>query len=344
MPAYNAAQHLPWVLAPLASLGKDWEVIVVDDASQDGTLERLQHSFPWVKAIAAPSNGGQSRARNLGVRQAQGQFLFFVDSDVVTSAETLKAMAAFLEERPELDGVFGCYSAWGYRDEPPLSRFRNLLHRYVHQRGRGPIQSFWSGLGAMRKSSFEVCGGFDEGLQGIEDVELGKRMSDHGARLFLEPAFEGRHLKCWSWRSMIVTDVLVRAKPWAYLALHGKTPRQGLNLSPANSLGPLLLCAALLCLCVQPNLVASLMSLYFLCNLGRYAYFGRQASLQLGVLSSVYLLVHHLCCLVGAALGVCQYFFERLTRKSPPNARLPEQQQGSENQLLAPRESAHSIA
>lgn len=344
MPAYNAAQHLPWVLAPLASLGNDWEVIVVDDASQDGTLQRLQHSFPWVKVIAAPSNGGQSRARNLGVHEAQGQLLFFVDSDVVTTADTLRSMAAFLEERPELDGVFGCYSSWGYREEPSLSRFRNLLHRHVHQRGRGPIQSFWSGLGALRKSTFEMCGGFDESLQGIEDVELGKRMSDRGARLFLEPAFEGRHLKCWSWRSMIVTDIFVRAKPWVYLALHGRTPRQGLNLSPANSIGPLLLCATLLSLCIQPQLAVTLMSIYLLCNLGRYAFFARQASLQLGVLSSLYLFVHHLCCLVGACLGVSHYLVERLTQKPPALTNRPQPMPSAQSEPLAPRESAHSIA
>lgn len=344
MPAYNAAQHLPWVLAPLASLGSDWEVIVIDDASQDGTMERLQHSFPWVTALAAATNGGQSRARNLGVQHARGHLLFFVDSDVVTSADTLRSMAAFLEERPELDGVFGCYSSWGYREEPSLSRFRNLLHRYVHQRGRGPIQSFWSGLSALRRDTFELCGGFDEGLQGIEDVELGKRMSDQGARLFLEPAFEGRHLKCWSWRSMIVTDIFVRAKPWAYLALHGKTPRQGLNLSPSNSLGPLLLCAALFCLFIQPYYGLSLTILYFLCNLSRYAYFARQATLQLGMLSSLYLLVHHLCCLLGASLGAGQYAYERLTQGSQPMARRQTPMLNLKSPARPPQESAHSIA
>lgn len=306
IPAYNAAVHLVRILEPLQMLGSQWEVLVVDDGSDDTTWSLLCR-LP-VQAWRTQGREGQSRARNLAARQATGEYLVFVDSDVLTSAATLAEMVAFLEARPELDGVFGCYADARCAQESSVSRFRNLLHRYVHQCGAGPAGSFWAGMGAIRRETFLRHGGFDSDFDGIEDVELGARICQTGGKFWLEPSFEGQHLKRWTLGSMIRTDILVRAAPWTYYGWLGRTPRRGLNLSPVHALAPLLLLLGIFWPAAR--------WLYLLANLRAYRFFGRSGGIRLALFSVLYLGIHHLCCLSGAALGTFRYLAWRTTTRS----------------------------
>lgn len=309
LPAYNAEAHLARVLEPLRDLGEQWEILVVDDGSGDSTWSLLSR-LP-VQAWRAHRCQGQSRARNWAAQQATGEYLVFLDSDVLTSARTLQEMVLFLEARPELDGVFGCYADSGCPEESSLSRFRNLLHRYVHRCGAGPAGSFWAGLGVIRRQTFLRHGGFDSRLDGIEDVELGARICRSGGKFWLEPSFEGHHLKRWTLASMVCTDIFVRAAPWTYYGWMGKTPRQGLNLSPAQALAPLLLP-----LCF---LWPGAWFLYLLANVRAYRFFAQSGGPGLGLVSVLYLTIHHLCCLGGAALGSLRYLAWRTTTRSCEN-------------------------
>lgn len=302
LPAYNAAAYLLAVLPPLLQLGPDWEVLVVDDGSTDTTWDILQ-SLP-VRALRQSGRQGQSQARNLAARQARGEILVFVDGDVVTSVSTVQAMAGFLEENLRWDAVFGCYADSGCPKESSLSRFRNLLHRYVHQCGAGPAGSFWAGLGAMRRSTFERAGGFDRRFDGIEDVELGARLCRSGSEIWLHPGFEGHHLKRWTLASMVRTDLMVRALPWTYYGWLGRTPRCGLNLAPVHALAPLSLAISLL----WPQALV----LYALANLPTYCFMTRSGGPVLGIASVFYLIVHHLCCLSGALLGTLRYLLDKV--------------------------------
>jgi GT2 family glycosyltransferase len=124
--------------------------------------------------------------------------------------------------------IFGCYD-----DDPAardvVSTFRNLLHHHVHLEARGPVDSFWAGLGAVRRSWFEAVGGFHE-HPAVEDIELGARLSEAGGAIELDPAIQGTHLKHWTLASMVYTDLVLRGIPWTRLALEGRATRDGLNL------------------------------------------------------------------------------------------------------------------
>ncbi len=114
-----------------------------------------------------------------------------------------------------------------------ISQYRNLLHRYVHQRDAGDAVTFWAGFGAIRAEVFTRCGGFDEGRGGeaLEDVELGYRMSALGHRIVLRPEIQGQHLKRWTLPGMIVTDVRHRGIPWMRLLMSQKVrPAATLNI------------------------------------------------------------------------------------------------------------------
>lgn len=87
--AYNARHHLPTCLKSLAELNyPDYEVIVVDDGSTDGTPE-LQKDYPGCRWLILPENGGLSAARNAGIQASNGEVVAFTDADCRADADWL---------------------------------------------------------------------------------------------------------------------------------------------------------------------------------------------------------------------------------------------------------------
>jgi hypothetical protein len=174
-----------------------------------------------------PAGATPALARNRAVGRATGDVLVFVDADVVVHDDALDRIRARLRD-PALDAVFGSY------DDAPeapgaISGFRNLLHHHVHHAGAGPAQSFWTGLGAVRRAVFDAAGGLDPARRWLEDVELGARLIQAGARIELDPSIQGTHLKRYTLRSMLHVDTVERAIPWVDLMLSGRAPRSALN-------------------------------------------------------------------------------------------------------------------
>lgn len=179
-----------------------------------------------------PAGGGPAAARNAAAARSTADVLVFVDSDVEVHAGALARIERRLLDDRGLAAVFGAYD-----DEPAApglaSRFRNLLHHHVHVSSAGEAETFWAGLGAVRRAEFEAVGGFDAarfGEPSVEDIELGMRLRARGARLLLDPAIRGRHLKRWSLAGMVRTDLWRRGVPWTRLLLARGSRSGALNL------------------------------------------------------------------------------------------------------------------
>jgi GT2 family glycosyltransferase len=218
-----------WTRSPgqAAESSADIEIIVVDDCSADETA--LIASRYSVRLIKLTHNLGPSAARNRGAEIACGQVLFFLDSDVVLAPGTLARAEAAISI-PDTGAVIGSYD-----DDPAarsvVSRFKNLAHHYFHQRSRREASTFWSGCGLIRSDVFVAAGGFDEDRRHFEDIELGYRMVAQGIRIVLDPGLQVKHLKQWTLRSLLATDILSRAIPWTLLSLEGHRLPGDLNFS-----------------------------------------------------------------------------------------------------------------
>jgi GT2 family glycosyltransferase len=182
--------------------------------------------------VEEPAAAGPAAARNLGAAASEAEILVFVDSDVEVHAEALARIGRRFGDDPGLAGLFGAYD-----DDPAdpglTSRYRNLLHHHVHATAAGEAETFWAGLGGVRRVAFEEAGGFDAERfpeTSVEDIELGMRLSRGGARIVLDPAIRGRHLKRWTPLSMVRTDFARRGVPWARLLLRDGTGSSALNL------------------------------------------------------------------------------------------------------------------
>ena len=175
---------------------------------------------------------GPAAARNAGARDASGDVLVFVDADIEVHPDAFSRIRHAFSADPELVALFGSYD-----DSPEaqglVSVFRNLLHHHVHQSAAGPATTFWAGIGAVRRTEFEGVGGFDQvrfAVPSVEDIELGMRLSATGARIVLDPAVQGKHLKRWTLGQMVRTDLFRRGIPWVELLLESRNRSSALNL------------------------------------------------------------------------------------------------------------------
>lgn len=305
IPARDSGPELSRILPPLASLSPAWEVLVIDDHSPLPLEPTVGSALARAKYVRSTRSPGAAGARNHGGTVSKGEILVFLDSDVEVSAEVLEGLVGRLDHDPELSGVFGCYSARLSERQSSLSRFRNLLHRYVHRHCAGRVESFWTGLGAVRRDAFAEVGGFDEALfQGatIEDVEFGARLADRGHQLLLDPNFQGVHLKAWTLFSLVKTDILQRAAPWTRLLLLGRL-KGVLNASWRFRLGPLLLLQALLLGSLGSSWTVPAWLLYFASQSHLWFTLLREGGWRVGLVAVPGTVLHHLCCWLGAALG-----------------------------------------
>jgi hypothetical protein len=254
-----------------------------------------------------PPGAGPAVARNAGAARSRAELLVFVDSDVEVHRDALVRIARRFAADPGLAAVFGAYD-----DEPAAtgltSRFRNLLHHHVHVTSAGDAETFWAGLGAVRKDAFEALGGFDAARfpeASVEDIDLGMRLRASGGRVVLDPSIRGRHLKAWTPLSMVRTDFSRRGVPWVRLLLRRRRAGTALNLGWRHRLGAVgsvLLVVAVLTRRPRPAL-AALVGLFAL-HRELYALLARRGGAPLLLAGIGLHVVHQLTAVIAVPVGI----------------------------------------
>ena len=264
--------------------------------------------------VAAPRADGPAAARNTGAREATGDVLVFVDADVLVHRDAFARIRAALASDPNLTALFGSYDD-DPEDRGVVSSFRNLLHHHVHQSSAGPTASFWAGLGAVRRDAFLGVGGFDAARferPSVEDIDLGMRLTEGGAGIVLDPGLLCTHLKAWTLRDMVRTDILDRGVPWVGLLIARRSASRTLNLGWRHRLSASSALAAILFgLRRRPwSAFASFTALVGL-NLSFYTLLWRRRGAG-HVLAGVLLhAVHHVCAAAALPLGLLAHAIGR---------------------------------
>lgn len=191
--------------------GIEYEVIVVDDGSTDGTHEFLAaactRNDPVVRSLRHESNRGFAAACNSGERVARGEYVIFLNNDTEAQSDWLKALVRVADESRDVAIVgsrllyaddtvqhaglaisrrflLPCHLWKGvHRDEPRVARRREL-------------RAVTGACMLVRRSVFAALGGFDEGYRnGFEDADLCLRAIESGHRVVYEPASTLYHLE-----------------------------------------------------------------------------------------------------------------------------------------------------
>jgi glycosyltransferase involved in cell wall biosynthesis len=265
VPVHNAHDSLIRCLqALLDSDYHDVEIVVVDDCSTDDSAD-IASRFPVRLMRLAGNPFGPGYARNRGAEIASGEIVCFIDSDVVVHSDTLGRIARTLERLPEYAGLFGSY------DEHPgagdfLSQYKNLVHHFVHQQSKQDAGTFWSGCGAMRRDIFLQMGGFDAKKYprpSIEDIDLGCRMRRAGYKIYVDRDVQAAHLKKWTLKGWMKTDIFDRAIPWTRLIMSQRNLPNDLNLTNSQRLSALLVVSMLFFITIRISIVPLFTALLF---------------------------------------------------------------------------------
>jgi GT2 family glycosyltransferase len=202
IPCYNAREWLERCLRSLATQSRPFsEVVVVDDASTDGSADWLRENRPDVRLVALERNRGFAAVANRGVFAvgAECEAVALVNTDVELSPDWLARTAAVLEGDREVAAV--ATKMVSLREEGVLDDCGDVLRRdgACEQRGHGwrddgrwdtaqEVFGACAGAALYRRSAFAALGGFEERFVAyLEDVDLALRLRLAGWRCRYEP-------------------------------------------------------------------------------------------------------------------------------------------------------------
>lgn len=176
IPTFNRRELLQEAIhSVLEQTYRNFELIIVDDGSNDGTRDLVTSLSNTIKYIYQ-ENQGPAAARNRGIQKARGQFVTFLDSDDLWLKDKLKVQIEFMKSNPE---ALVCYT-----DEIWIRRGVRVNPKKKHQKHSGWIFSYCLPLCIvspssvlMRREFFNLAGYFDEQLPACEDYDLWLRAS-----------------------------------------------------------------------------------------------------------------------------------------------------------------------
>ncbi len=192
--------------------GNNAEVIVLDNASSDGSVEMIKTNYPWVQLIESKENTGFSRGNNLAFKKTRYPNILFLNSDVYVGEDTLiKSLEYFKNHGCNVLGVRLVFENGKF--QPSAGNLPTPINTIFWILGFGQLfnpfhpksENFFSQerevgwiMGAffmIKRETFISAGGFDENIfMYMDEIDLCKRVSDLGFKICYAPVTEAVHL------------------------------------------------------------------------------------------------------------------------------------------------------
>lgn len=313
IPVYNGQNTIRQCLEHVySSTLKDFEVIVVDDHSTDGTA-RIVCGFPCVM-LRTEVNSGAAAARNLGASHASSPLMYFLDADILIEPDTLEKILEEFEKRPEVCAIFGSFQK-NTLHQNFVSVYKNLLQHYTHQNSNEDSTSFCGGFSLIRRDVFLAVGGLDPAYRFLEDVELGYRLHQQGYRVRLLKNLQVTHCKRFTLAGLAKSDVFERAIPWTRIMLSKHVFRNDLNTRVHNVLSVPVSWMMLASVALPSSLrwvMAPLIVVFLILNRGFLGFVLRERGLWFASRAAALCWFGYLYSAVGAAIGASGHMKARL--------------------------------
>lgn len=193
---WNGRDYLPTCLGSLErQTFRDFETILVDNGSTDGSQELVSHSYPWVRLVELPVNTGFSGGNNEGLRHASGEYIVVLNNDTEAEPGWLAEMVRVADANPRA-GQVGCrICSMDDHDRidslghgvcaDGMSRGRYRLEKWsVVKSDFSAVQEMFFGTACVslyRREAIDQVGFFDDDMFAFaEDTDLGLRLRWYG--------------------------------------------------------------------------------------------------------------------------------------------------------------------
>jgi len=219
---YNVKEFLQNLIYSIekASSNLTKEIIIIDNASDDGSVDFIKEKFPQIKLIANQTNLGFGKANNIGLKQASGKYVLLINPDTLVAEDTFEKMIKFFEQNENV-GLAGCKilnpdgtlqlacrrsfpGPWtsftkvtGLSTLFPNSKiFARYNLTYLDENKSYEVDAISGSFMMMRKEVYEKVGGFDEQffMYG-EDLDLCCRIQKAGFKVFYVHSTQIIHYK-----------------------------------------------------------------------------------------------------------------------------------------------------
>jgi len=314
-PTYNASRFIPDLLGSIFRQAvDDMEVIIVDDRSTDNTAE-LAKQYP-VRLIEMERNGGPAKARNKGVKEARGDIIFFLDSDVVVLDGTVKAVKEYFKKNPSAKCVIGICDTMSLNKG--FVPHYMAMFEYIHLIGtpENKVSVFAPRCGAIRRDFFLEIGGYNESYKGadVEDFELARRVNRTDP-IILNEKMLVRHK--FATFKQAVRNYFKRTVMWVHLFFKEKKLDNAGPTAPGNGIAALCAFASFVLLFLMPaapvlkNAVIFLLLIFFVANIKWWNFMRKEAGLLFAVRALFLNYFLGIVIMSAAMYGVLSYPFAR---------------------------------
>ena len=158
LPCFNEEDHVvdevKRICSAMDTSGYGYELLAVDDASADDTLDRLrevEHLFPHMRVIAFGHNGGAGTVRRIGSQRARGEFVVWTDADMTYPNERIPELVAMLEADPGIDQVVGARTQEMCSHKALRVPAKWMIRKIAERLTNTPIPDLNSGLRVFRR-------------------------------------------------------------------------------------------------------------------------------------------------------------------------------------------------
>ena len=210
-----------------------FEIIVVDNASKDGSPEYFENNLPEIKLIKNSENIGFSKAINQGIDVAQGEYLFLLNPDTKLLEDSINILHSFISKQPQIGaigpkliGVNGHPQKSFWRLPTLLSTFLSIYHleafnikkNYGHANIDKPlsVDTISGGAFFIRRNLFNSLNGFNENLFWMEDIDCCNRIKQQGFEIVYLPETSIMHFSSKSaeknWTIAISNQLISKIK------------------------------------------------------------------------------------------------------------------------------------
>jgi len=241
----------------MSATAEQAEVVVIDNASTDGTTELVSHEFPWVRIIKSERNVGYGSACNTAAAQSKAEYIAVVNQDVISTLGWIDRLVTALDQSPEAalatpkillksdpGRINACGNAPHYTGITPCRGYNRPASEYCRLE---EVPAVSGAAFVIRRSAFESLGGFDSSFfLYFEDTDLSLRARLAGYRclcvpdavvlhdfaprfsadkiFFIEANRHATWIKLFRWRTLLILApalILTELSVWAYCLVRG---------------------------------------------------------------------------------------------------------------------------